>query len=137
MSCCLILLPRLSRTDNTTNDTITANDALETTTADDANALNTDLTSPNAENFRCDFFLRVVRDEDGALRRQYTDGDRNDELIVQRFEQCLSADVLADTIPDRKLPLTGGMPLLLLGAIGLAAIVAGASVLRAVTRRER
>lgn len=85
----------------------------------------------DADAFRCDFFLRVVRDEQGALRDQYED----DELIVQRFERCLSEDVLADTFPDRKLPFTGGMSLLFLGAIGLAAIVAGISVLRAVMRR--
>jgi hypothetical protein len=76
----------------------------------------------------------VVRDDrGGALRDQY----RDDELIVQRFERCLSGDVLADTIPNRKLPFTGGMSLLFLGAIGLAATVAGVSVLRAVTRHRR
>jgi hypothetical protein len=62
-------------------------------------------------SFRCDFFLRTVRDENGALRAQYRDGDRDDELIVQRFEQCLSEEVLADTIPDRNLPFTGGVSL--------------------------
>jgi hypothetical protein len=115
-------------TDTTTTDT--TNDALETTTADDAN-LNAELNRPDADNFRCDFFLRAVRDDRGALRDQYV----GDELIVQRFEQCLSEDVLADTFPDRQLPFTGGMSLLFLGAIGLAAIVAGFLVLRAVTRR--
>jgi hypothetical protein len=75
--------------------------------------------------------LRVVRDDTGALHDQY----RRDEAIVQRFEQCLSENVLADTIPNRALPFTGGMSLLFLGAIGLAAIVAGAAVLRAVMRR--
>jgi hypothetical protein len=118
--------------DTTTGETTTANDALETTTADDANALNSDLNSPDSDNFRCDFFLRVVRDEQGALRDQYEDN----ELIVQRFEQCLSEDVLADTIPDRELPFTGG-PMLFLAAIGLASLFAGASVLGAATRRRR
>ena len=74
----------------------------------------------------------MVGDDRGTLRDQY----RDDELIVQRFEQCLSEDVLAETIPDRKLPFTGGMPLLFLAAIGLASLIAGATVLRAVMRRE-
>jgi len=82
---------------------------------------------------QCEFFLRVVRDDRGTLRDQY----RDDELIVQRFEQCLSGDVLADTIPNRNLPFTGGMSLLFLVGIGLAAIVAGISVLRAVMRHGR
>jgi hypothetical protein len=83
------------------------------------------------QKIRCESFLRVVRDDRGAVRAQY----RDDELIVKRFEQCLSGDVLADTIPNRNLPFTGGMSLLFLAAIGLAAIVAGVSVLRAVMRR--
>jgi len=87
----------------------------------------------DADAFRCEFFLRVVRDDRGALRHQY----QNDELIVQRFEQCISADVLRDTIPKRLLPDTGGLPLLGLAALGLASIVAGASVLGAGIRRGR
>jgi hypothetical protein len=74
----------------------------------------------SADTFRCDFFLHVVRDDQGALDRQYND----DELIVRRFEQCLSEDVLTDTIPHRRLPGTGGpLPLLFGGgllATGLA-----------------
>jgi hypothetical protein len=98
----------------------------ETTTADNADSMR------DAHAFRCEFFLRVVRDDSGALKGQYS----GDEVIVQRFEQCISEDVFAKTIPDRKLPFTGGMPLLGLAAIGLASLVAGASVLRAVTRRR-
>ena len=107
----------------TTSDTTTSTaNAAETTTADNAN---------RDDSFRCVFFLRSVRDDRGNLRHQY----RDDELIVQRFEQCVSGDVLRNTIPNRRLPFTGGMPLL--GALGLASIVAGSSVLRAVTRRGR
>ena len=73
--------------------------------------------------------MRVVRDEQGALRDQYLD----DELIVQRFEQCLSEDVLADTIPDRKLPFTGG-PFLPFGA-GLLLLVAAAVLAGRIIRR--
>jgi hypothetical protein len=114
--------------ETTTAETTTATaEAQETTTADDNNA---DGVS-DADNFRCELFLRVVRDERGALRAQYAE----DELIVQRFEQCVSGDVLVDTIPDRKLPFTGGMPLLGLAAIGLVALIAGIAVLRAVMRR--
>jgi hypothetical protein len=130
--------------ENTTPDTTTP----ETTTADTdttdtvADALNEATTANDGSNadsvreadaFRCDFFLRVVSDENGALRAQYLDGDRDDELIVQRFEQCLSEDVLADTIPDRKLPFTGG-PFLPFGA-GLLLLVAAAVLAGRIIRR--
>ena len=65
----------------------------------------------------------------GALRAQY----RDDELIVQRFEQCLSEDVLADTIPDRELPFTGGPSLPIGGGLlllGAAAVLAGRIIRR-------
>jgi hypothetical protein len=113
--------------DTTTNDTTTG----DTTTADANLSANTN--RPDSGSFRCELFLRTVRDDTGALRAQY----RGDELIVQRFEQCLSEDVLAATIPDKALPFTGGMPLLGLAAIGLASLIAGAAVLRAVMRRAR
>jgi hypothetical protein len=46
-------------------------------------------------------------------------------------------DVLAATIPKKPLPFTGGIPLLgLFAVIGLAAIVAGVFVLRAVMSRR-
>jgi len=113
------------------------------TTAQAANITGTEATTSNtaanagdvrdADAFRCEFFLRVVRDDRGALRNQY----QNDELIVHRFEQCISADVLKDTIPNRLLPHTGGLPLIGLAFLGLAAIAVGASVLRAAIRRGR
>jgi hypothetical protein len=116
--------------ESTSTSTATADPVQEANTADsNADGLRA------ADNFRCDFFLRQVSDENGVLFRQYRDGDRDDEFIVQRFEQCLSGDVLADTIPNRNLPFTGGMPLLGLAALGLASLIAGAAVLRAVTRR--
>jgi hypothetical protein len=106
----------------------------EATTSDTAaNAADAGNDVRDADAFRCEFFLRVVRDDRGALRHQYQD----DELIVHRFEQCISADVLTDTIPNRLLPGTGGLPLLGLAALGLASIVAGASVLGAGIRRRR
>jgi hypothetical protein len=135
---CEDLPSRGAQQDQYDNQTTTQQTGAETTTADDvANIDDANSARSNSDNFRCDLFLRVVRDDSGALRHQYRDGNGNDELIVQRFEQCLSGDVLADTIPNRKLPFTGGMSLLFLGAIGLAAIVAGVSVLRAVTRHRR
>src|SRR5215211_1993167 len=113
------------------------------TTAQAANITGTEATTSNtaanagdvrdADAFRCEFFLRVVRDDRGALRNQY----QNDELIVHRFEQCISADVLKDTIPNRLLPHTGGLPLIGLAFLGLAAIAVGASVLRAAIRCGR
>ena len=120
-------------TTSETTDT-TADPATTDATAD---AALEDGTANREGSFRCESFLRVVRDEDGVLRRQYRDGDGGDEQIVQRFEQCLEGDVLANTIPNRLLPDTGGAPLLGLAAIGLATLVAGASVLGAVTRRRR
>jgi hypothetical protein len=41
----------------------------------------------------------VVRDDRGNARHQY----QGDEVIVRRFERCLSEDVLADTIVKGKL----------------------------------
>jgi hypothetical protein len=116
--------------DLTTTQDTTIEDSIDQA-AQDAQASND--RSQNSDSFQCVSFLRVVRDENGALRRQYL----NDDLIVQRFEQCLSGEVLADTIPNRYLPYTGGVPLLGLAAIGLASLVAGASVLRTATRRRR
>jgi hypothetical protein len=125
------------QTTSQNQQTTTAQDTTDTTATDanpnaDAN-LNTDLNRPDAENFRCDLFLRAVRDENGLLFRQYRDGDREDELIVQRFEQCLAGDVLADTIPDRTLPFTGGMPLPFGG--GLLLLVAAAVLAGRIIRR--
>jgi hypothetical protein len=71
--------------------------------------------------------LRVIRDDRGNVRHQY----RGDELIVRRLEQCLSREVIAETIPNRKLPDTGGPPLLLmLGPLATALAGAGIVVLR-------
>ena len=65
-------------------------------------------------------FLRVVRDVRGNVRHQY----QGEELIVRRFEQCPSEDVLADTIVKGNLPGTGGpFPLLV---FGIAAVALGA-----------
>ena len=120
-------------TTSTADPAATSEATAEETTADAAAG-----EDANREgSFRCDSFLRVVRDENGALRGQYRDGRGDDELIVQRFERCLEGDVLRDTIPNRLLPDTGGASLLGLAALGLASMVAGASVLGAVTRRGR
>src|SRR3712207_2204487 len=57
----------------------------ETTAADE-----TAFDNANRDgSFLCESFLRVVRDDNGALRRQYRDGRGDDELVVQRFEQCV------------------------------------------------
>jgi hypothetical protein len=117
-----------AQADLTTTQDTTIEDSIDQA-AQDAQASND--RSQNSDSFQCVSFLRVVRDENGALRRQYL----NDDLIVQRFEQCLSGDVLRDTIPNRKLPFTGGMPLFGLAAIGLVSLIVGAAVLRAVMRR--
>jgi hypothetical protein len=80
----------------------------------------------SSDNFRCVDILRTARNPG---RGQY--------ISSQRFEECLSGDVLANTIPNRRLPGTGGPALLGLAALGLASLVAGASVLRAGMRRRR
>jgi hypothetical protein len=115
----------------TTAENTNVSQAAENTTLQEAANPNANPNVNRDGSFRCELFLRTVRDDSGALRAQY----RGDELIVQRFEQCLSGDVLAGTIPDKNLPFTGGMSLLGLAAIGIAALIAGAAVLRAVLRR--
>jgi hypothetical protein len=77
-----------------------------------------------------DSFLSVEQHPEIWPRPSTT--EQGHELIVRRFEQCPSEDVLADTIVKGKLPGTGGpSPLLVLGlaAVALGA-VAGIVVLR-------
>jgi hypothetical protein len=114
------------------NQVATQQVGTQATTTDGAGTTD-DANNPNSDNFRCESFLRVARDANGALRRQY----RGDELVTQRFEQCLSGDVLMNTIPNRNLPFTGGISTLWLAAIGLSFIVAGLSVRRTMMRRGR
>ncbi len=118
--------------ETTTSETTTSTTAADTTTADTANA-----NSSNSDNFRCEQFLHVVQDENGTLRHQYRGGNGNDELVAHRVEQCLSGNVLTNTIPHRRLPFTGGMSLIGLAAIGLVSLAAGATVFRAMLRRAR
>jgi hypothetical protein len=73
----------------------------------------------DADEFRCNFFLHEVRDVRGNVRRQYED------LSTRRFERCLSKDVIPGTIVRRKLPATGGVPLLVLGFPAIALVGAG------------
>ncbi len=73
----------------------------------------------DADEFRCEFFLHVVRNDRGNVRSQY------DEQITRRFERCLSKDVIPGTIVRRKLPATGGVPLLVLGFPAIALVGAG------------
>ena len=114
----------------TTDDTITA----DTVTTDPAATAEDAGDAANREgSFRCDSFLHVVRDDDGALRFQYRDGRGDDELIVQRFERCLEADVLANTIPEGRLPFTGG-PSLPVGGGALLLVTGAALALRMIRR---
>jgi hypothetical protein len=73
----------------------------------------------DADEFRCNFFLHEVRDVRGNVRSQYQD------LNTRRFERCLSNDVIPGTIVKRRLPATGGVPLLVLGFPAIALIGAG------------
>ncbi len=45
-------------------------------------------------------------------------------------------DVIKGTIPDKPLPNTGGIPLLGLAVLGVAAVAVGTQVLRGATRRN-
>ena len=113
---------------DTTDDTTTA----DTTTDPAATAEDAGDSANREGSFRCESFLHVVKDDDGALRAQYRDGVGDDELVVQRFEQCLEADVLANTVPDRLLPDTGGSSLIPLagGALLIAGLLAGGRIFR-------
>jgi hypothetical protein len=122
-------------TETTTDTTATDTTATDTTTSAEAQTAedqslqessNTGNVDRSGDNFRCVDILRIVRNPG---RGQY--------VSSQRFEECLSGDVLANTIPNRRLPGTGGPALLGLAALGLASLVAGASVLRAGMRRRR
>ena len=118
----------VAQNETTSQDSATAAD---TTTANTANANNGGGANPNSDNFRCEQFLHVVQGDNGALRNQY----RGDQTFVHRFQQCLSGNVLANTIPHSNLPFTGGMSLIALAAIGLISLGVGASVFRAMMRR--
>jgi hypothetical protein len=143
--------------DQVTTDQITAETTADTNTAAadataDAEAQVADeLTgAAGAEGaFRCELFLRID-DGDGFDGRffnrrgnrfagwlQYFDGD--EDLLVRRIEQCREREVLTDTIPNRNLPDTGGSPLALFAAsvLVVSGLFAGASVIRAGTRRRR
>jgi hypothetical protein len=148
-------------TDTVTDDVTTQQTATDPTSSADPNSSASadaqtadDFTGANGANgvdraegaFRCELFLRVEDDNgfDGRFGRrhhagflQYFDGD--EDLLVQRIEQCREREVLADTIPDRRLPGTGGPPLALLaaGVLLVSGLGAGASVFRAGTRRRR
>ena len=101
----------------------------ETTSAASPSAASPEVTSSadeltadvprNADEFRCNFFLHEVRDVRGNVRSQYED------LSTRRFERCLSKDVIPGTIVKRRLPATGGVPLIVLGFPAIALVGAG------------
>jgi hypothetical protein len=70
--------------------------------------------------------------------------DQEQGVSIAQVNECLNAaedqykdGVIAATIPEKALPFTGGIPLLgLFAVIGIAAVVAGAIVLRAVMSRR-
>ena len=99
----------------------------ETTSAASPSAASPEVTSSadeltadvprNADEFRCEFFLHEVRGVRGNVRSQY--------LNTRRFERCLSKDVIPGTIVKRRLPATGGIPLIVLGFPAIALVGAG------------
>jgi hypothetical protein len=107
--------PALAQTqDQYGSQTTTQQTGNETTTADGTATID-DANRPNSDDFRCESFLRAVSDDRGALKAQY----RGDQLVEHRFQQCLSGNVLTNTIPNRNLPFTGGPPLFAAGLICL------------------
>ena len=82
---------------------------------------------------------RVVGDSrDGGGDAGNVDGDASiDKGNINAGEVNSKDGVIPDTISEHQVPNTGGMPLLGLAALGLAAIVAGSSVLGAVRRYGR
>jgi hypothetical protein len=91
------------------------------TTTSSADELTADVPR-DADEFRCEFFLHEVRGVRGNVRSQY--------LNSRRFERCLSKDVIPGTIVKRRLPATGGVPLLVLGFPAVALVGAGILVAR-------
>ena len=74
----------------------------------------------SGDNFRCVDILRIARNPG---RGQY--------ISSQHFEECLSGDVLANTIPNRRLPGTGGpLPLLFGGALLAAGLALGGRLIK-------
>ncbi len=114
---------------NATTDPTATDPAATDPVADDVTAQDAGDSANREGSFQCEFFLRAVRDDRGALKAQY----RGDEVVIQRFEQCLEADVLADTIPDKTLPFTGG-PSLPFGG-GVLLLVTGAALALRMFRR--
>jgi hypothetical protein len=89
----------------------------ETTTAQRAS----DSSDASLARVRCEQLLRVVRNAD---RDQYFDS-----RTVESFEECMAEEILADTIPDKVLPNTGGRSVLLAPWV-LALAMAGIMLLR-------
>jgi LPXTG-motif cell wall-anchored protein len=103
-------------TAETTSSASASASPAETTSSADAQTAD---VNRDADEFRCEFFLHVVRNDRGNVRSQY------DEQITRRFERCLSKDVIPGTIVKRRLPNTGGVPLLVLGFPAIALVGAG------------
>jgi hypothetical protein len=129
----LVFATAVSAQDDTTGASQQAADPVGETTAETTSSASARPSSANpgstdaqtadvnrdADEFRCEFFLHVVRNDRGNVRSQY------DEQITRRFERCLSKDVIPGTIVRRKLPATGGVPLLVLGFPAIALVGAG------------
>ncbi len=82
----------------------------------------------------CEELLERLRDrEEGqyASRDVFTNSD-----VEERIEECREQEVIDDTDTGDDLPDTGGLPLLGIAVLGIASIVAGASVIRGVGREE-
>jgi hypothetical protein len=101
-----------------TTSSASASAAPADTTTSSADAQTADVNR-DADEFRCEFFLHEVRDVRGNVRSQYED------LSTRRFERCLSKDVIPGTIVKRRLPATGGVPLIVLGFPAIALVGAG------------
>ncbi len=66
--------------------------------------------------------------DDGAAEDQYDDGNDDEKIPPE--------EVIDRTIPGKKLPLTGGLPLGGAALLGVALVVVGGSILRNARRRD-
>lgn len=81
----------------------------------------------------CDDLLERLRDREEG---QYADRGFATSAVEARIDECREQEVIDETDTDENLPDTGGLPLLGIAVLGLASVVAGASVIRGAGRRE-
>lgn len=141
-------------TETTTPETTTSTSTASATASAEAQTAETTTGAERGSGaFRCELFLRIEQGNgfdgrfgrrfdrrDFAGWRQYFDGFEgfngvDGDLLVQRIEECREREVLVDTIPDKRLPDTGGSSLALFAAAVLLTTGLGLGV--SMWRRRR